>query len=251
MLRELALITLLGARFDLRARLRDFTQALFAPRQFFGDRHAVGNIRRIRRLGFGHQIGHFGLQLRFDLARVFIRKRAVPAGVGVYLRAVQRERAHLQNAHLARQKQHLNEQRLNLFQKPPPERRDGVVVGMIVGGNEAERHAVIGRPLQLAARKNARRIALHQQPEQHRGMIRRRARAAIIPAHRPKVEAVDHLDHKARQMPLRQPLVNRGRQQKSRLPINRPEIAQQRPTEPNQHIDSTQSATRALSPTGC
>ena len=49
----------------------------------------------------------------------------MPAGVGVNLRAVQRHRAHLQNAHLPRQQQHLNEQRLDLFQKPPPERRDG------------------------------------------------------------------------------------------------------------------------------
>ena len=132
----------------------------------------------------------------------------MPAGVGVDLRAVQRDRAHLQNAHLARQQQDLNEQRLDLCQKPPPERRDRVVVRMIVGGNEAERHAVIGRPLELAARKNARRIPVDQKSEQHRGMIRCRTGAPISPTHRPKVEAVDHLDDKTRQMPLRQPLVD-------------------------------------------
>ena len=53
--------------------------------------------------------------------------------------------------------------------------RDRVVVGMIVSGNEAERHAVIGRPLELAARKNARRIPVDQKSEPHRGMIRCRA----------------------------------------------------------------------------
>ena len=119
------------------------------------------------------------LQLRFDLARMLVRQRAVPAGVGVDLRAVQRHRAHLQHAHLARQQQHLNEQRLDLFQKPTPERRDRVVVGMIVGGDETKRHRVIGRPLQLAARKHARRIAVNQNAEQHARVIRRRAGAAI------------------------------------------------------------------------
>ena len=239
-LRKLALVTLPGARLDLRARLRHFPQALLAPSQFFGDRQAVGNVRRVRRLGPGHQIGHLGLQLRFDLAGVFIGKRAVPARVGVDLRAVQRDRAHLQHAHLPRQKQHLNEQRLDLFQKPPAEGRDGVVVGMIVGGNEAERNAVVGRPLELATRKNARRAAVDQQSKQHRGMIRRRAGAPIIPAHRPKVEAVDHLHDKTRQMPIRQPLVDRRRKQKASLPVNRAEIAQRRPTQPNQRLNSTQ-----------
>ena len=90
-------------------------QPLLTPRQFLGDRHAVRDIRLIRRLGLRHQIGHFGLQLRLDLARVLIRQRAVPAGVGVDLGAVQRHRAHLQHAHLAGQQQHLHEQRLDLL----------------------------------------------------------------------------------------------------------------------------------------
>jgi hypothetical protein len=160
--RKFALVTLFGALFDLRLGLRDLLQTLLAPRQFFGDRHPVGNVRRVRRLGLGQQFSHFGLQLRLDLHRVLVRKRAVPAGVGVNLRAVQRHRAHLQDAHLARQQQHFNEQRFNLLQKPPTERGDGVVVGMVVGGDEAERHAVVGRPLQLATRKHTRRVAVDQ-----------------------------------------------------------------------------------------
>ena len=72
------------------------------------------------------------------------------AGIGVDFRAVQRDRAHLEQAHLARQQQDLNEQRLDLLLKPP-ERCDGVVIGMIVRGNETESHRVIRRPLQLAA----------------------------------------------------------------------------------------------------
>ena len=44
------------------------------------------DVRRVRRLGFGHQPGDLRLQLRLDLARVFIRQRAVPAGVGMDFR---------------------------------------------------------------------------------------------------------------------------------------------------------------------
>ncbi len=146
MLRQFARVTLLSTGFDLRARFGKLAQALLAERQLFRYRHAVGNIRCIRSLGFGHQIGDFGLQLCLDLARMFIRQCAMPAGISVDFCAVQPDRSDLQQAHLARPLQHLNEQRLNLFQKPPPERRDRVVVRMIVGRYEAERYRVIARP---------------------------------------------------------------------------------------------------------
>jgi len=220
----------LGARLDLRACFGNLAQTLLAPRQFVGNRHAIGNVRRVRRLGFGHQLGDFRLQLRLDLARVFIRQRAVPASVGVDFRAVEPDRPDFQHAHLARQQQNLNEQPLDLLEKSSPERRNRVMVGMIVGRNEAERHRVIGCPLQLAARKHARRITVNQNAQKHSRMIRRRSRAAITAAHRPKVEPLDHLHHEASQMLLRQPLLNRWRQQEPGLPINRAEVAHR--TEP-------------------
>ena len=86
---------------------------------------------------------------------MLIRQRAVAAGIGVDLGAIQRHRAHLEHAHLARHRQHLDEQTLDLLEKPPPERGDGVVIGMLVRRDEAERHRVIARPLQLAAREHA------------------------------------------------------------------------------------------------
>ena len=129
-------------------------QPLFPPLQFLRDRKTIGNVGLIGRFGLRHQFGHLGLQLLFDLAGVLVRQRAVPAGIGVDLGPVQRNRAQLQNPHLARQSQHLHEQALDLRQKPPPKRRDRIVIGMIVRGDEAERHRVIRRTLQLAARKH-------------------------------------------------------------------------------------------------
>jgi hypothetical protein len=68
----LALETFPSARFDCRARLGELCQTLLAPRQFLGDRQAVGQIRPVRRLGLGQQVGHFGLQLRLDPARMLV-----------------------------------------------------------------------------------------------------------------------------------------------------------------------------------
>src|SRR3712207_7532489 len=42
-----------------------------------------------------------------------------------------------------------------LPEKAPPEGGDGVVVRVLVGGDEAERHRIVGRPLQLAAGEHA------------------------------------------------------------------------------------------------
>jgi hypothetical protein len=55
---------------------------------------------------------------------------------------VERHRAQLEQAHLPRQFQHPHEQGFDLPEKAPPESRDGVVVGMLVRGDEPERHRV-------------------------------------------------------------------------------------------------------------
>jgi hypothetical protein len=84
--------------------------------------------------------------------------------------------------------------------------------------------------------------------------MRRRTGAAIGADHTAKIEPVDHLDDKARQMSLRQPLVHRRRQKKRRLPITVPKIAhrQQATIGPNQWSDSSKNQRRwVLSPTGC
>ena len=47
--------------------------------------------------------------------------------------------------------QNLHEQPLDLLQKTPLECGNGVMVGVTVGGNEAESHQIIRRPLQFAA----------------------------------------------------------------------------------------------------
>ena len=82
----------------------------------------------------------------------------------VDLRAVQRHRPHLQNAHLPRQQQHLNKQSFDLLKKASPECRDRVVVGMIVGRDEPERHRVVSRTLQRRPPADRRRTRTPPHP---------------------------------------------------------------------------------------
>jgi hypothetical protein len=130
----------------------------------------------------------------------------------VDLGPVKPNRAQLQNPDLAGKNQHLQKQARDLRQKSPPKRRNRIVIGMIVRRDEAERHRVICRTLQLAARKHARRIAIDQKPQQNLRVIRRRARPTITSAHRPQVKTRDHFHNKTRQMPLRKPIIHRRRQ---------------------------------------
>ncbi len=75
----------------------------------------------------------------------------MPAGIGVELRPVEPNRAKLQNPHLARQNQTLDEQLLDVAQKPAPERRDRVVIWIFIRGHTAERHSVICGAFELPA----------------------------------------------------------------------------------------------------
>ena len=179
MLGLLARQTLRGPRLDLGLRLGNRRQPHLTPFQLLGNRHPVGNIPSIRPLGKPQQLLHFPLQLLLDLLRVPVGQRAVPARIGVHLRAIQSHSAELEHSQIVRQLQHLDEQRLELRQEALAKVRDRIVVGMLITGDIAKRHRVVRRTLNRPAGKGLRGVPVHQQPEQDRRVIRRRARTAI------------------------------------------------------------------------
>lgn len=62
---------------------------------------------------------------------------------------------------------------------------------------------------------------------------------------------IDHLDHEARQMPLRKPFIHRGRKQKPGLTVNLAEIAHQRRSiQENHSMIPNRIPALASSPTG-
>ena len=219
---------LLRPGLDDRPSPGDLRPALLAARQLLGDGQTIRQVGPIRRFGLGQQRGHLGPQLRLDLARMLVGQRAVTARIGMDLGAIQRHRPQLQHPHLAGQQQHLHEQCFDLREKASTERGDGVVVRMLVRGDEAEGDRVIGRPLQLAAGEHPRGIAVDQNAQQKVWMIGSLTAATIAANHRPQVQAPDHLHHEPRQMPLRQPLVHRRRQQETGVAVDRAEGAHAR-----------------------
>ena len=66
-----SLVALFRPRLDLRARLRELHDASRRG-QLFGNRHAVGDVGLVLRLGARQQIRHLGLQLRLELAQVLL-----------------------------------------------------------------------------------------------------------------------------------------------------------------------------------
>ena len=95
---------------------------------------------------------------------------------------------------------HLHEQPFDLLEKAPPKRRDRVVIGMVVCCDEAERHRIVRRTLQLPAGKHACGVAVNQNAQQQCWVIGRRSRAPIAPAHPRQVKPVNHLNDEPRQV---------------------------------------------------
>jgi len=104
---------------------------------------AIRHVRTVFRFRQGQLFGHFLLQPGFELAGVLMGERAVARGIGVNLGAIERHRTQFQQAHLARQHQHFDEDAPDLLEKTAPEGSQRVVIGVAVGGDEAEGNRVI------------------------------------------------------------------------------------------------------------
>ncbi len=193
----------LRPRLDLRLRFGQRLQSCFASCDLRRYIHPVRHTVAVGVLGHPHQLLHFFMQLRFDPADVPVRQRAVPARIRLHLGAIQRNAAQLDQLHLLRDQQHLHEQLLYLARKPLAKGGQRVMVRMRVRRNVAERHRVIGRSLNLAAREHARRIPVHQQTQQHLGMMRRHATSRICAAQFREVHLRDDFHHEPRQMVFR------------------------------------------------
>jgi hypothetical protein len=61
---------------------------------------------------------------------------------------------------------------------------------MIVRGDKAERHPIVGCPFQFAARKYARGAAVHQEAQQYRRVVASRTRTApdVVAAKRDEID---------------------------------------------------------------
>ena len=81
------------------------------------------------------------------------------------------------------------------------------MIGMAAGGDVAEGHRVMRRALQLAAGEDARGVAIHQDRQQGRRMVRFRAASGVLPDELGQIQLVDHFNDEPRQVIFVQPVV--------------------------------------------
>ena len=79
---------------------------------------------------------------------------------------------------------------------------------MSVRGQVAECNRVVGGAFDLAAGDHASGVAVDQQAQQYRRMMRLMASASILLCQRRHVQLLDHINDKTRQMLIGQPLIN-------------------------------------------
>ena len=74
---------------------------------------------------------------------------------------------------------------------------------MLVGGDETERHRIVGRPFQVAAGKHPGGVTVDDQAQQQPGVVGRLTRAAVAAGHRPQVQSLDYFRHEPCEVALR------------------------------------------------
>jgi hypothetical protein len=132
----------------------------------------------------------------------------VAGGIGLDPGAVQADRAQLQQFHFPRHLQYLHEQPGQFIEKASPEARQRVMVRVRASGNEAKRDRVVARPLDLAAGEHAIGVAIDQQSQKHRGVIRRAAPPGVGFLQCAQVQPVNHLDNEPCQVAFRKPVID-------------------------------------------
>ena len=162
-----------------------------------------------------------------DLARdLLVAARRALRRVGVHLRAVDGDHPDADQPGLGAQREHLAEQPGQRALVALAEPRDRRVIRRLVGADHPRRDVLDAAPLDPPRRALADRVAVEQQRDHHRRIVRRPALpvVAIGRVERAQIKLRDGVDDKPREMPLRQPLAQARRQQQLLIAITREEV---------------------------
>ncbi len=110
--------------------------------------------------------------------------------------------------------------------------RDRVVIRMLVSRQIAERHVLVGRPLDPPRTRHPSRVAINQHPHHHPRIIGRQPAPVsrlVGRIHRRQIQRLHHVRYKPRQMALGQPILQRRRQQIGLIEIAVPKLFAHRP----------------------
>ena len=175
--------------------------------------------RRIRRLGPAKKRRDLAFQPGDQFARAIIRHRAMLAGVGLELGAVDADHSHAQQLEFPGQQQNLQEALRYRGEVLPPEARDRIVVRMTVRRHKANPDVPVRRPLDPPAGENPVGVAIDQQRQHHPRVILRRPRTPMVHLEGVQIDPLNRRDHEMRQIVLGYPVAKVGRKQKRLLPI--------------------------------
>ena len=162
-----------------------------------------------------------------DLARdLLVIARRLRRGVGRDLGPIDGDHPDPDQPGVRAERQHLAEQlgqrALVTLAKP----RDRGVIGRLIGADHARGDVLDTAPLQPPRRTLPDRVAVKQQRDHHRRIVRRPTMPVdpigrVEPA---QVKRGDGVDHEPREVPLGQPLAQARRQQQLLLAITRDEV---------------------------
>jgi hypothetical protein len=162
-----------------------------------------------------------------DLAgNLLIAARRVLRRVRVHVRAVDHPHPHPHRPRLGAQREHLTEQAGQRRLVALTKARDRRVVGPLVRADHARGVVLGAAPLDPPRRPLTDRVDVEQQRHHHRRIVRRPTMTvgAIGRIKCGQIHLRDRVDHKPRQMVLRQPLAQARRQQQLLLAITRDEV---------------------------
>ena len=172
-------------------------------------------------------LGIDGVGLGEDLARdLLVIARRLRRGVGRHLGAVDGDHPDPNQPRVGAERQHLAEQPRQRALVTLAEPRDRRVIGRLIGADHARRDVLDTATLQPPRRALPDRVAVKQQRDHHRRIVRRPT-MPVDPVDRvepAQIERRDGVDDKPREMPLRQPLAQARRQQQLLLAITRDEF---------------------------
>ena len=208
-------------RFQTRLRFPDRRQTRFSPTQLRRQIVAPNLRAQARVLGLVNRIRL--TQQRLDLAfqalflclHPVVAHRLALTRVRAHLRPVNRQLPQARQTQLLRQTDHLHEQRLEILQVPTPELAQRPVLRKVARRQHPERNVLFQLPSHPARREHPRRVGVEQHLHHHPRLIRRVATAVplVQSVERPQIQTVHQIADMVRQVALRQPLPNVGRQQ--------------------------------------
>src|ERR1035437_5108237 len=144
------------------------------------------------------------------------------AGVRLQFGPIDSHMPELDQARLVAQPQSLGEQLRQTLQMRLPKAGDRIVIGVLVRRQVPERYVFMGRTFDLPRTNHSPAVAVQQHPHHHRRVVGRHSSSILTSVDRHdlgQVQFVGYLSDEARQMILRQPVLQRRREKEDLVQV--------------------------------